>query len=103
MAPSQQQHFGSLATSLSGQAERHLGDLARSDGGWSVYLETRLDPAGGPRGRASVAGRLHFVDGPRRLSTAWIFLAESDQDIVSRFNEFSPTELWRLAESLGTG
>jgi hypothetical protein len=100
MAPSQRQQFGSLATSLSAQTERHLGDLARSDRSWSVYLETRLDPAGGLRGRACLTGRLHFVDGPRRLSTAWIFVGDSDQEIVSRFNEFSPSELWRLAESL---
>lgn len=100
MAQSQQQHFGSLATSLSAQAERHMGDLARSDRSWSVYLETRLDPLGGMRGRTCLMGRLHFVDGARRLSSAWIFVGDSDQEIVSRFNEFSPIELWRLAESL---
>ena len=44
MALSPQPHFGSLATSLSAQAERHMGDLVRSDRCWSVYLETRLDP-----------------------------------------------------------
>ena len=100
MALSQQQHFGSLATSLSAQAERHMGDLARSDRCWSVYLETHLDPMRGVRGRARLMGRLHFVDGPRCLTTAWIFVGDSDQEIVSRFNEFSPVELWRLAESL---
>ena len=100
MAQPQQQHFGHLSTSLSAQAERHMGDLARSDRSWSVYLETRVDPLGGVPGRACLTGRLHFVDGPRRLTTAWIFVGDSDQEIVSRFNEFSPIELWRLAESL---
>ncbi len=100
MAHSHQSHFGSLATALSAQAERHLGDLARSDCTWRVYLESRLDPAGGNRGRPCVLGRLHFVDEPRRLSTAWIFVGESEQEIVNRFSEFSPVELWRLVESL---
>lgn len=100
MAQPQQQHFGHLSTSLSAQAERHMGDLARTDRSWSVYLETRIDPLGGARGRACLTGRLHFVDGPRRLTTAWIFVGDSDPEIVSRFNEFSPIELWRLAESL---
>jgi len=100
VAPSQQQHFGPLATALSTQAERHLGDLARSDRSWSVYLETRLDASAGSRGRACLTGRLHFVDGIRRLTTAWIFVADSDPEILARFNEFSPAELWRLAESL---
>lgn len=100
MAHSQQQHFGPLSTALSAQAERHMGDLARSDRSWSVYLETRLDPLGGARGRPCLTGRLHFVDGAFRLSTTWIFVAESDQEIMGRFNEFSPAELWRLAESL---
>ena len=100
MAQTQKQHYCHLTTSLSAQAERHMGDLARSDRSWSVYLETRVDPLGGVRGRACLTGRLHFVDGPRRLTSAWIFVGDSDQEIVSRFNEFSPIELWRLAESL---
>ena len=100
MAQPQQQHFGHLSTSLSAQAERHMGDLARSDRSWSVYRDPSLVPEQAYRRRARLMGRLHFVDGPRRLTTAWIFVGDSDQEIVSRFNEFSPVEVWRLAESL---
>lgn len=74
-------------------AAHHLGDLARSDRRWNVYLETRS--AGG-----AVAGRLHFVEGEVRRSTTWIFLESSEADILSRFGDFSPVELWRLVESL---
>ena len=71
----------------------HLGDLARSDQRWSVYLETR------PHGRR-VTGRLHFVHDQERLATAWIFLEATEADIAARFNDFSPVELWRLVASL---
>jgi hypothetical protein len=75
-------------------AAHHLGDLARSDRRWNVYLETRS--AGG-----AVAGRLHFVEGDLRRSTTWIFLESSEAEILNRFGDFSPVELWRLVESLG--
>lgn len=75
-------------------AAHHLGDLARSDRRWNVYLETRS--AGG-----AVAGRLHFVEGDLRRSTTWIFLESSEAEILNRFSDFSPVELWRLVESLG--
>ena len=74
-------------------AARHLGDLARSQTRWSVYLETRL--AG-----SLAQGRLHFVDGPRHKSTGWIFREWTVPDVRARFAEFSPLELWRLLESL---
>ncbi|HJS48487.1 MAG TPA: hypothetical protein VJ773_10915 [Gemmatimonadales bacterium] len=74
-------------------AAHHLGDLARSDRRWNVYLETRS--AGD-----AVAGRLHFVEGDLRRSTTWIFLESSEADILNRFGDFSPVELWRLVESL---
>lgn len=74
-------------------AARHLGDLARSDMRWNVYLETR------PEGEL-VAGRLHFAQGTRRRSTAWIFLELTDRDVTNRFGEFSAAELWKLLESL---
>lgn len=74
-------------------AAHHLGDLARSDVRWSVYLEAR------PEGDL-VAGRLHFAQGTRRRSTAWIFLERSEQDLLGRFGEFSAAELWKLLESL---
>lgn len=73
---------------------RHVGDLARSDRTWSVYMETR------PQGRA-VGGRLFFQSGSAIRETAWIFLEWHERDILNRFNEFSPTELWNLMESLG--
>ncbi|MGH7701729.1 MAG: hypothetical protein ACREMO_01425 [Gemmatimonadales bacterium] len=75
-------------------AARHLGDLARSQLRWSVYLETRRD--------GNVAqGRIHFVEGAKRRSTGWIFREWTEQEITERFNEFSPVELWKLLESLG--
>lgn len=73
---------------------RHLGELARSDRTWNVYLETR------PQGD-SVAGRLHFVDGTVSRTSGWIFLEWHEREVANRFNEFSPVELWRLVESLG--
>ncbi|MFZ5625498.1 MAG: hypothetical protein ACOY71_13915 [Gemmatimonadota bacterium] len=72
---------------------RHLGDLARSDARWSVYLETK------PQGTLAT-GRVHFVDGQRRRATGWIFLEASEADVLARFNEFSPVELWKIVESL---
>jgi hypothetical protein len=75
-------------------AARHLGDLARGDDRWSVYLETR------PQGQ-TVGGRIHFVSDADRRSSAWILLEWSEQEVLNRFNEFSAVELWRLVESLG--
>jgi hypothetical protein len=75
-------------------AARHLGDLARSDERWQVYLETRA------QGR-TVAGRVHFVQAEQTRSSAWILLEWSEQEVQARFNEFSAVELWRLVESLG--
>jgi hypothetical protein len=72
---------------------RHLGELARSDRTWNVYLESR------PQGD-SVAGRLHFVDGTVFRTSGWIFLGWNEREMTDRFNEFSPVELWRLVESL---
>jgi hypothetical protein len=81
---------------------RHLGDLARSDQRWAVYLETQPhEGVHGFRGGEAVAGRLHFIDGSRRRATAWIFLEWNDQAVLERFNEFSPIELWKMVESLG--
>lgn len=75
-------------------AARHLGDLARSDRTWSVYLETRSQGE-------TIAGRLHFVVGTSYRTTGWIFLEWHERDIISRFHEFSPIELWQLVDSLG--
>jgi len=56
-------------------------------------LETR------PQGRA-VGGRLFFRSADAIRETAWIFLEWHERDILNRFNEFSPTELWNLMDSL---
>jgi hypothetical protein len=71
----------------------HLGELARSDRTWDVYLESRSQGD-------SVAGRLHFVDGATFRTSGWIFLGWNEREVTDRFNEFSPVELWRLVESL---
>ena len=71
----------------------HMGDLARGGTNWSVHLETRQD---GP----VTAGRVHFVAGDVRRSSAWIFREWTVPDVRARFAEFSPLELWRLLESL---
>jgi hypothetical protein len=73
---------------------RHLGDLARGETRWSVYLESIAQ--GG-----SARGRVHFVSGARHRITGWIFLEWSEQAVYDRFGEFSPAELWKLVESLG--
>lgn len=79
---------------------RLLGDLARGDTRWTVYLETRPHPKGVGSRQNTVQGRLHFVDGSRRKSTGWIFVEWSDQDVTSRFGEFSAAELWMLLDSI---
>ncbi len=54
-----------------------------------------------PAGKGKIAqGRLHFVEGSRRRTTGWIFREWTEREIVDRFNEFSPIELWRILESL---
>jgi len=71
----------------------HMGDLARGGTTWAVHLETRQD---GP----VATGRVHFVAGEVRRSSAWIFREWTVADVKTRFSEFSPLELWRLLESL---
>jgi len=73
---------------------RHLGDLARGENAWRVYLETHS--SGSP-----ARGRIHFVSGESTRSTGWIFVEPSDQDLMRRFQDFSAVELWKLLESLG--
>ncbi|HXE58798.1 MAG TPA: hypothetical protein VNK43_12420 [Gemmatimonadales bacterium] len=75
-------------------AARHMGDLVRGEARWSVYLETKAD------GNTAI-GRLHFYDGSRRRSSAWIFREWTEPEILERFNGFSPVQLWDLLESLG--
>jgi len=75
------------------QSGRHLGDLTRAGVTWQVHLECR------PQGQLT-AGRIHFVAPHTARATGWIFIEWSDQDVLYRFNEFSPIELWKLLESL---
>jgi len=91
MEPSRLSSSGQLSDAPSA---RHLGDLARSDVSWGVYLETRHHGD-------TVAGRLHFLSDAAVRTTGWIFLEWSEQEIINRFNDFSPLELWRVLESLG--
>jgi len=80
---------------------RSLGELARGDARWTVYLETRPHPRGTGLRHNTLQGRLHFVDQAEvQRSTGWIFSEWSDTDIVNRFNEFSAAELWLLLDSL---
>ena len=74
-------------------AGRHLGDLTRGEETWQVRLETRS------HGQL-VAGRVYFSGPKTTRITSWIFLEWSEQDVMIRFNEFSPVELWKLLESL---
>lgn len=73
-----------------------MGELARGETRWDVYVEIEPDAASGP-----VRGRVHFVAGERHRATAWIFLEQSEREIRERFTEFSANELWNLLESLG--
>lgn len=74
-------------------AGRHLGDLTRAGTTWQVHVETK------PQGQLT-AGRVHFVSPQTSRATGWIFLEWTEQDVLHRFNEFSPIELWKLLESL---
>ena len=72
---------------------RHLGDLARGERTWRVFLETQTETR-------LARGRVHFVSDTAQRSTGWIFVEWSEQDLLNRFQEFSALELWRLLESL---
>ncbi len=72
---------------------RHLGDLARGDTAYRVFLETQA-------GQSPVRGRVHFVSADGTRSTGWIFVEWTESDLVRRFHDFSAVELWKLLESL---
>lgn len=74
---------------------KHMGELKRGDDRWDVFIETQPDMELG-----AVRGRVHFVRGERRRTTAWIFLEPSERDIQERFGEFSAVELWHFVEAL---
>lgn len=76
------------------QSARHMGQLARGEALWEVYLEIAVEELG------LVRGRVHFVQGERHRESAWIFLDRTDKDVQGRFNEFGANELWQLLESL---
>ena len=73
-----------------------MGQLARGETRWEVYLEAEPVPSEG-----IVRGRIHFVHGDRHRQSAWIFLERSQKEVQERFNDFSANELWSLVESLG--
>jgi hypothetical protein len=73
---------------------RLLGDLARGETSWRVYLEAH-------QGAPPIRARVHFVSAEATRSTGWIFVESSEQDLVRRFQDFSAVELWKLLESLG--
>ena len=73
---------------------KHLGDLARGEAAWRVFLEAA------PGGPPPVRGRIHFVSRDAIRTTAWIFVEPSEQELARRFHDFSALELWKLLESL---
>ena len=77
------------------QQARNMGQLARGDSTWEVFLEIQPDDGGMNR------GRVHFVQAERHRESAWIFLDRTERDILARFNEFGAPELWQLLEALG--
>jgi hypothetical protein len=78
------------------QHATHMGQLKRADTNWDVFLELVADG----NDKYLRRGRVHFVAGERHRESAWIFIERSDRDVIDRFNEFSPIELWSLLESL---
>jgi len=72
-----------------------MGELSRGPVCWDVYLETALAPDLG-----AVRGRVHFVQGDRRRTSAWVFLERTDREVRERLAVFSSLELWSLLESL---
>ena len=89
-----QLEYSSPAPIPDAPSARHLGDLARNQVRWSVYLETRTEGN-------MAQGRVHFLEGSRRRATGWVFREWTEKDIHERFAEFSPIELWKILESLG--
>src|SRR5262245_38503641 len=80
---------------LSDIRARQMGELARGDSRWDVFLETvRDEDLGGIR------GRIHFISGNLHRLTGWIFLEWAEKDVEERFGEFSAQELWTLLDSL---
>ena len=73
-----------------------MGDLVRGGARWEVHLELAPDHE-----LRAVRGRVHFVQGERLRTSAWIFLEGSEKEARERFLGFSSIELWNLVESLG--
>lgn len=72
-----------------------MGELARGDDRWEVLLETVRDNE-----VDAIRGRIHFVSDAIHQISGWIFLEWSEQDVDTRFSEFSAQELWNLLDSL---
>ena len=87
-----------MSTAFPGQERvKHMGELKRGDERWEVFIEMQPDAEIGP---GAVRGRLHFLSGGRRRSTAWVFLEWSEREVQDRFGEFSAVELWHVLETL---
>jgi hypothetical protein len=67
-----------------GQHATHMGQLARSEIRWDVYLEVVADQ----NDKRLRRGRVHFVAGERHRESAWIFLEYTDREILDRFAYF---------------
>jgi hypothetical protein len=74
---------------------RQMGELVRGDSRWDVLLETVGDPAVG-----AVRGRIHFISVNVHRLSGWIFLEWSEQEVQTRFGDFSALELWNLLDSI---
>jgi hypothetical protein len=74
---------------------RQMGELMRGESRWDVLLETVRDAT-----VDAIRGRIHFVAGNVHRISGWIFLEWAEQDVLTRFSEFSAQELWNLLDSL---
>lgn len=74
---------------------RQMGELARGESRWDVFLETVRDPS-----VDAIRGRIHFVAGDVHQISGWIFLEWSEAEVDTRFAEFSAQELWNLLDAL---
>jgi hypothetical protein len=72
-----------------------MGELMRGESRWDVLLETVRDAT-----VDAIRGRIHFVAGNVHRISGWIFLEWAEQDVLTRFSEFSAQELWNLLDSL---
>ncbi|MGD2136099.1 MAG: hypothetical protein PVF27_08065 [Gemmatimonadales bacterium] len=74
---------------------RPMGELQRGEDRWDVLLETVPDASVN-----AIRGRIHFISGHTHRLSGWIFLEWAEQDVETRFAEFSAQELWNLLDSM---